>query len=64
MAWITLENTLGLLVQRRQEVDQLRREASIDRIKVRQKKKNIHNIYLKRKITLTSICQNSELMQY
>ena len=35
MAWVTIENPLSLLVQHRLEVDQLKREASIDRIKVR-----------------------------
>jgi hypothetical protein len=35
MSWVTIENPLGLLVQHRLEVDQLKREASVDRIKVR-----------------------------
>ena len=35
MAWVTIENPISLLVQNRLEVDQLKREASIDRIKVR-----------------------------
>ena len=35
MAWVTIESPLSLLVQNRLEVDQLKREAAIDRIKVR-----------------------------
>jgi hypothetical protein len=35
MAWVTIENPISLLVQHRLEVDQLKRESSIDRIKVR-----------------------------